>query len=58
LVSPTTMEPVLEGMPEPGSLRLLTHEGEVVVLAGRWPRSFTLIHDSMIVWISEHDRHS
>jgi hypothetical protein len=30
------MEPVLEGMPEPGSLRLLTHEGEVVVLAGRW----------------------
>ena len=35
-VSPTTTEPVLEGMPEPGSLRLLTHEGEVVVLAGRW----------------------
>lgn len=36
MVSPTTMEPVLEGMPEPGSLRLLTHEGEAVVLAGRW----------------------
>ncbi|PZS25133.1 MAG: hypothetical protein DLM61_20540 [Pseudonocardiales bacterium] len=30
------MEPVLEGMPEPESLRLLTHEGEAVVLAGRW----------------------
>jgi hypothetical protein len=30
------MELVLEGMPEPGSLRLLTYEGEVVVLAGRW----------------------
>jgi hypothetical protein len=27
---------MLEGMPEPESLRLLTHEGEVVVLAGRW----------------------
>lgn len=26
------MEPVLEGMPEPESLRLLTHEGEAVVL--------------------------
>jgi hypothetical protein len=36
LVSLTTMEPVLEGMPESGSLRLLTHEGEAVVLAGRW----------------------
>jgi hypothetical protein len=35
-VSPTTTEPVLEGMPEPESLRLLTHEGEAVVLAGRW----------------------
>jgi DNA-binding CsgD family transcriptional regulator len=30
------MELVLEGMPEPESLRLLTHEGEAVVLAGRW----------------------
>jgi transcriptional regulator with XRE-family HTH domain/enamine deaminase RidA (YjgF/YER057c/UK114 family) len=30
------MEPALEGMPEPESLRLLSHEGEVVVLAGRW----------------------
>src|SRR5436305_1387935 len=30
------MEPVLEGMPEPESLRLLSHEGEVVVLVGRW----------------------
>jgi hypothetical protein len=30
------MEPVLEGMPEPGSLRLLASEGEAVVLAGRW----------------------
>src|SRR5919205_126684 len=27
---------MLEGMPESESLRLLTHEGEVVVLAGRW----------------------
>jgi hypothetical protein len=27
---------MLEGMPEPDSLRLLTHEGEAVVLAGRW----------------------
>ncbi len=35
-MSPTTTDPVLEGMPEPESLRLLTHEGEVVVLAGRW----------------------
>jgi hypothetical protein len=25
---------------------------------GLRPRSFTLIHDSMIVWISGHDRHS
>jgi transposase len=31
-----TTDPMLEGMPEPESLRLLTHEGEVVVLAGRW----------------------
>lgn len=35
-VPPTTTEPVLEGMPEPGSLRLMTYGGEVVVLAGRW----------------------
>jgi hypothetical protein len=35
-VPPTTTDPMLEGMPEPESLRLLTHEGEVVVLAGRW----------------------
>ncbi|MEO7193629.1 MAG: putative transposase [Pseudonocardiaceae bacterium] len=35
-MSSTTIEPVLEGMPEPESLRLLTHGGEVVVLAGRW----------------------
>jgi DNA-binding CsgD family transcriptional regulator len=34
-VSPTTSEPVLEGMPDPGPLRLLTHEGETVVLSGR-----------------------
>jgi transposase-like protein len=27
---------MLEGMPEPESLRLLIHEGEAVVLAGRW----------------------
>src|SRR5512133_154710 len=27
---------MLEGMPEPGSLRLLAHEGETVVLSGRW----------------------
>jgi hypothetical protein len=30
------MEQVLEGMPEPAPLRLLTHQGEAVVLAGRW----------------------
>lgn len=36
-VSPTTTEPVLEGMPDPESLRLLTHDGEAVVLSGRWP---------------------
>jgi hypothetical protein len=35
-VPPTTTDPILEGMPEPDSLRLLTHEGEAVVLAGRW----------------------
>ncbi|MGH3856072.1 MAG: hypothetical protein ACRDR6_21800 [Pseudonocardiaceae bacterium] len=35
-MSTAMMEPVLEGMPEPESLRLVTHEGEVVVLAGRW----------------------
>jgi hypothetical protein len=35
-VSSTTTQPMLEGMPESESLRLLTHEGEVVVLAGRW----------------------
>ena len=35
-MSSTTTEPVLEGMPEPESLRLLTHDGETVVLAGRW----------------------
>jgi hypothetical protein len=35
-VPPTTTDPMLGGMPEPESLRLLTHEGEVVVLAGRW----------------------
>jgi len=28
------MEQVLEGMPEPAPLRLLTHQGEAVVLAG------------------------
>jgi DNA-binding CsgD family transcriptional regulator len=33
-VSPTT-EPLLEGMPGPGPLRLLTHQGETVVLSGR-----------------------
>jgi transposase len=27
---------MLEGMPGPGSLRLLAHEGEAVVLSGRW----------------------
>jgi hypothetical protein len=35
-VSPTTIEPLLEGMPAPELLRLLTHEGEAVVLSGRW----------------------
>jgi len=30
------MEQVLEGMPEPAPLRLLTHQGEAAVLAGRW----------------------
>ncbi len=33
---PTTAEPVLDGMPEPETLRVLTHEGETVVLSGRW----------------------
>ncbi|MGH8916737.1 MAG: helix-turn-helix domain-containing protein, partial [Actinomycetes bacterium] len=32
---PTMAEPVLEGMPAPESLRVLTHEGETVVLSGR-----------------------
>ena len=35
-MSSTTTEPVLEGMPEPESLQLVTHDGETVVLAGRW----------------------
>ncbi len=33
---PTLAEPMLEGMPDPESLRLVTHEGETVVLSGRW----------------------
>ncbi len=33
---PTLVEPMLEGMPDPESLRLVTHEGETVVLSGRW----------------------
>jgi hypothetical protein len=35
-VSSPTIELLLEGMPAPESLRLLTHEGESVVLSGRW----------------------
>jgi transposase len=35
-VSPTTTEPLFEGMPASELLRLLTHEGEAVVLSGRW----------------------
>ncbi|MGH3565861.1 MAG: hypothetical protein ACRDRH_07470 [Pseudonocardia sp.] len=36
-MSPTMTHPVLEGMPDPEPpLRLLTHEGEAVVLSGRW----------------------
>jgi hypothetical protein len=35
-VSPTTTEPLFDGMPAPELLRLLTHEGEAVVLSGRW----------------------
>jgi transcriptional regulator with XRE-family HTH domain len=35
-VFPTTTEPLLDGMPAPELLRLLTHEGEAVVLSGRW----------------------
>ena len=35
-MSPTLPDPMLEGMPGPGSLRLLAHEGKAVVLSGRW----------------------
>ncbi len=35
-MSPTTTEPLLDGMPAPELLRLLTHEGQAVVLSGRW----------------------
>jgi len=35
-VLPTMTEPMLEGMPDPESLRLFTHEGETMVLSGRW----------------------